>query len=124
MIPTPAQEARDMAHPGDIVDFMVQQTKVNFATASATLDPNHGDVADTIIALACGHSAATVRDDDINQANVSSCVVSPLDLSVPEKVRLCHDRDGHPSKNNHHEIFQARKGRGYPPNFLALLDHF
>ena len=55
---------------------------------------------------------------------MGSCDVSPLDLSVAEQVRLCHDRDGHPSKNKHREIFQARKGRGYPPNFLALLDHF
>ena len=124
MIPTSVQEAHDMAYPGDIVDFVVQQTKVDFATASATLDAYHGDVVDTIVALTCGADAAVARDDDIIQAKVSSCDVSPVDLSVAEQVRLCHDRDGHPSKNKHREIFQARKGRGYPPNFLALLDHF
>ena len=41
---------------------------------------------------------------------------------MAEQVRLCHDRDGHPSKNKHREIIQARKGHGYPPNFL-LLDY-
>ena len=76
---------------------------------------------DTIIALTCGAGAAAAREDDIIQANVSSCDISPVDLSVAEQVRLCHDRDGHPSENKHREIFQARKGRGYPPNFLALL---
>ena len=70
---------------------------------------------DTIIALACGAGAAAAREDDIIQANASSCDVSSVDLSVAEQVRLCHDRDGHPSKNEHREIFQARKGRGYPP---------
>ena len=113
-----------MAYPGDIVDFVVGQTNVDFATASAALDAYHGDVADAIIALACGASAAAARDSDIIQANVSSCDVSSLDLSVAEQVRLCHDRDGHPSQNNHREISQARKGRGYASNFLALLDHF
>ena len=121
-----------MAYPGDIVDFVVQQTKVDFATASATLDAYHGDVVDTIIALTCGADAAAARDDDIIQANVSSCDVSPVDmssrspvdLSAAEQVRLCHDRDGHPSKNKHRKIFQSRKRRGYPPNFLALIDHF
>ena len=72
----------------------------------------------------CRAGAAAAQEDDINQANVSSCDASPLDLSVAEQVPLCHDCDGHPSKNKHREIFQARKGRGYPPNFLALLDHF
>ena len=43
---------------------------------------------------------------------------------MAEQVRLCYDRDGHPSKNKHREIFQARKGRGYPPIFLELLDPF
>ena len=43
-----------MSYPGDIVDFAVQQTHVDFATASATLDVYHGDVADIMIALACG----------------------------------------------------------------------
>jgi len=124
MIPTSVQEAHDMAYPGDVVDFVVGQTNVDFITASATLDAYNGDVADDIIALACGASAVAARDSDIIQANVGSCDVSPLDLSVAEQVRLCHDRDGHPSKNKHREIFQARKGRGYPPNFLALLDHF
>jgi len=123
MITTSVQEARDMAYPDNIVDFVAGQTNVDFVTASATL-AYHGDVADAIIALACGASAAAARDRDIIQANVSSCDVSPLDLSVAEQARLCHDRDGHPSKNKHREIFQARKGRGYPPNFLALLDHF
>ena len=73
-----------MAYPGDIVDFVVGQTNVDFVTASATLDAYHGDVADAIIALACGASAAAARDSDIIQANVSSCDVSPLDLSVAE----------------------------------------
>ena len=57
MIPTSVQEAHDMAYPGDIMDFVVQQTKVDFATASATLDAYHGDVVDTIVALACGAGA-------------------------------------------------------------------
>jgi hypothetical protein len=100
---------------------VVQQTKVDFPTPSETLDAYHGDVADTIIALACGPGAAAARDDDIIQASVSSCDASPLDLSVAEQVRLCHDSDGHPSKNKHREIFHSRKGRGYPPNFLELL---
>jgi len=104
MIPTSVQEAQDMAYPGDIVDFVVGQTNVDFATASATLDAYHGDVADAIIALACGASTVAARDSDIIQANVSSCDVSPLDLSIAEQVRLCHDRDGHPSKNKHREI--------------------
>ena len=93
------------------MDFVVQQTKVDFATASASLDACHGDVEDRIIAPACGAGAGAARDDDIIQANVSSCNVSPVDLSVTEQVRLCHDCDGHPSKNKHREIFQARKGR-------------
>jgi hypothetical protein len=99
-----------MAYPGDIVDLVVQQTKIDFATASATLHAYHGDVVDTIIALACGAGAAAVREDDIIQANVSSCCtcdVSPLNLSVAEQVLLCHDRDGHPSKNKHREIFAS-----------------
>jgi hypothetical protein len=79
MIPTSVQEAQDMTYPGDIVDFVVGQTNVDFVTASATLDAYHGDVADAIIALACGASAAAARDSDIIQANVSSCDVSPLD---------------------------------------------
>ena len=48
MIPMSVQKAHGMAYPGDILDFVVQQTKVDFATASATLDAYHGDVADTI----------------------------------------------------------------------------
>ena len=51
VIPTSVQETQDMAYPGDTVDFVVGQTKVDFATASATVDAYHGDVADTIIAL-------------------------------------------------------------------------
>ena len=27
--------------------------------------------------------------------------VSPLELSVADQIRLCHDRDGHPSYNTH-----------------------
>ena len=80
IFPKSVQEANDMAYPGDIVDFVVQQTRVDFATASPTLDAYHGDVVDTIIALACGAGAAAAREDDIIQANVISCDVSPLDL--------------------------------------------
>jgi hypothetical protein len=108
-IPKSVQEAHDMAYPGSIVDFVVQQTKVDFGTAIVTLDEYHGHVADTINALACGACVAAVRDDDIIHANVNSCDISALDLSVEEQVRLCHDRDGHPSKNKHRESF--RQGR-------------
>jgi hypothetical protein len=69
VIPTSVQEAQDMAYPGDIVDFVVQQTNIDFPTASANLDAYHGDVADIIIALACGAGAAAARDDDIIQTN-------------------------------------------------------
>ena len=62
-----------MAYLGNIVDFVVQQTKVDFATASTTLDAYHGDVVDTINALTCGAGAAAAREDDIIQAIVSSC---------------------------------------------------
>ena len=65
MIPTSVQEAHDMAYPGVIVDFMVHQTKVDYPTASATLDAHHDDVADTINPLACGAGAAAARDDII-----------------------------------------------------------
>ena len=100
-----------MAYPGDIVDFVVQQTSVDFATASAALDAYHGDVVDTIIALTCGPDAAVARDDDIIQANVSSCDVSPVDLSVAEQVRLCHDRDGHPSKKTSRNLSDKEGSR-------------
>lgn len=128
MSPTSVQDAHDGAYPGDIVDFVVQQTSADFATASATLDAYHGDVVDTIIALTLGPAAAASHDNEVVQANMSQATrpsdVSPLDLPIADQIRLCHDRDGHPSRNKHRAIFTARQGRGFPPNFLALLDHF
>ena len=50
--------------------------------------------------------------------------VSPLELSVADQIRLCHDRDGHPSYNSHLRMYKARQGRGYPANFPSLLAHF
>jgi hypothetical protein len=50
--------------------------------------------------------------------------VSPLELSVADQIRLCHDRDGHPSYNTHLRMYKARQGRGYPANFPSLLAHF
>ena len=81
-------------------------------------------------ASAAEGAAAAAPEDAVVQAQVNinevtrSCDISPLDLSIADRVRLCHDRDGHPSKNKHRQIFLARQGRGFPPNFLALLDHF
>ena len=37
--------------------------------------------------------------------------VSPLELSVADQIRLCHDRDGHPSYNTHLRMYKARQGR-------------
>ena len=128
MSPTSVQEARETAYPGDVVDFVVQQTNADFLTASTTLDAYNGDVVDTIVALKSGPAAAAAPDNATIQANVSNamrpCDISPLDLSIADQVRLCHDRDGHPSKNKHRQIFKARKGRGFPANFLAHLQHF
>ena len=85
-------------------------------------------MVDTIIALNSGPAAAAAPENVVIQANVSnvmrSCDISPLDLSIADQVRLCHDRDGHPSKNKHRQIFKARQGRGFPANFLAHLQHF
>jgi hypothetical protein len=50
--------------------------------------------------------------------------VSPLELSVADQLRLCHDRDGHPSYNTHLRMYKSREGRGYPVNFPSLLAHF
>jgi hypothetical protein len=50
--------------------------------------------------------------------------VSPLELSVADQTRLCHDRDGHPSYNTHLRMYKSREGRGYPANFPSLLAHF
>ena len=50
--------------------------------------------------------------------------MSPLELSVADQIRLCHDRDGHPSYNTHLRMYKARQGRGYPANFPSLLAHF
>ena len=129
MSPTSVLNARDTAYPGDVVDFVVQHMNVDFRNASTTLDAYNGDVVDTIIALKSGPADAAEQEDTVVQAQVSindvmrSCDISPLDLSIADQVRLCYDRDGHPSKNKH-QIFLARQGRGFPPNFLALLDHF
>ena len=92
MSPTSVQEARETAYPGDVVDFVVQQTNVDFQTASTTLDAYNGDVVDTIIALNSGPAAAAAQEDVVIQANVSdvtrSCDISPLDLSIADQVRL------------------------------------
>jgi NACalpha-BTF3-like transcription factor len=128
MSPTSVQEARETAYPGDVVDFVVQHTNADFLTASTTLDAYNGDVVDTIVALKSGPAAAAAPEHVVIQANVSNatrpCDISPLDLSIADQVRLCHDRDGHPSKNKHRQIFKARRGRGFPANFLAHLQHF
>ena len=50
--------------------------------------------------------------------------VSPLELSVADQIRLCHDRDGHPSCNTHLRMYKSQEGRGYPTNFPSLLAHF
>ena len=50
--------------------------------------------------------------------------VSPLELSVADQIRLCHDRDGHPSYNTHLRMYKSREGRKYPANFPSLLAHF
>jgi hypothetical protein len=50
--------------------------------------------------------------------------VSPLELSVADQIRLCHDRDGHPPYNTHLRMYKSREGRGYPVNFPSLLAHF
>ena len=48
--------------------------------------------------------------------------VSPLELSVADQIRLCHDRDGHPSYIT--PLHKSREGREYPANFPSLLAHF
>jgi hypothetical protein len=127
-VPTSVQEAEDIAYPGDVVDIIVQQTGVSFITAAATLAAYQNNVVDSILAIELGPAAVAAPEDNIIQAYASSatrpCDVSPLELSDADSVRLCHDRDGHPSNNKHRQIFKARKGKGFPPNFLALLDHF
>ena len=127
-VPTSVEEAEQMAYSGDVVDIIVQQTDVSFTTAAATLAAYQGNVVDSILAIELGAAAVAAPDDSAIQAYASSatrtCDVSPLELSDADRVRLCHDRDGHPSKNKHRQIFKARKGKGFPPNFLALLDHF
>jgi hypothetical protein len=50
--------------------------------------------------------------------------VSPLELSVADQIRLCHDRDGHPSYNTHLRMYKSRGGQGNPANFSSLLAHF
>jgi hypothetical protein len=50
--------------------------------------------------------------------------VSPLELSVADQIRPCHDRDGLPSYNTHLRMYKSREGRGYPANFPSLLAHF
>ena len=50
--------------------------------------------------------------------------VSPLELCVADQIRLCHDRDGHPSYNTHLRMYKSREGCGYPTNFPSLLAHF
>ena len=50
--------------------------------------------------------------------------VSPLELSVADQIRLCHDRDGHPSYNTHLRMYKARQRLGHPANFPSLLAHF
>ena len=62
--------------------------------------------------VACGRAAS------------QSFEVSPLELCVADQIRLCHDRDGHPSYNTHLRMYKARQGRGYPANFPSLLAHF
>ena len=130
VVPTSVQEALDMEWPGDVVDIVVQQTAVSFSVAAATLAAYQGDVVDTILTLELGPAAVAASAESAMQAPtrsteaVRTCDVSPLELSMADRVRLCHDRDGHPSKNKHRQIFKARQGRGFPPNFLALLDHF
>ena len=42
MSPTSVQEAHETAYPGDVVDFVVQQTNADFLTASTTLDAYNG----------------------------------------------------------------------------------
>ena len=126
--PTSVQEAIETGYPGDVVDIVAQQAGVSFSVASATLDAYDGDVVDAILALEHGPAAAAAPNTTIIQAQTSTvtptCEISPLDLSMAEQVRLCHDRDGHPSRNKHKEIFKARQGKGFPPRFLTLLDHF
>jgi hypothetical protein len=58
------------------------------------------------------------------RAVIQPSEVSPLELSVADQIRLCHDRDGHPSYNTHLRMYKSRKGRGYPSNFPSLLAHF
>jgi hypothetical protein len=58
------------------------------------------------------------------RAASQSSEVSPLELSVADHIRLCHDRDGHPSYNTHLRMYKSREGRGYPANFPSLLAHF
>ena len=128
--PTSVQEAHETEYPGDVVDIVAQQTGVSFLEASATLDAYHGDVVDAILALEHGPAAVAAPNTSTIAVTAHASTVtrtseiSPLDLSVAEQVRLCHDRDGHPSRNKHREIFKARQGRGFPPNFLRFLDHF
>jgi hypothetical protein len=50
--------------------------------------------------------------------------VSPLELCDADQIRLCHDRDGHPSYSTHLRMYKSREGRGYPANFPSLLAHF
>jgi hypothetical protein len=50
--------------------------------------------------------------------------VSPRELSVVDQIRLCHDRDGHPSYNTHLRMYKSRGGRGYLANFPSRLAYF
>jgi hypothetical protein len=47
--------------------------------------------------------------------------VSPLELSVADHKRLCHDRDGHPSYNTRLRMYKSQEGREYPANYPSLL---
>jgi hypothetical protein len=75
--------------------------------------------------VSIGYPTSVVKSPvDCTRAASQPVEVSPLELSVADQIRLCHDRDGHPSYNTHLRMYTARKGRGYLANFPSLLAHF
>ena len=51
--------------------------------------------------------------------------VSPLELSVADQIRLCHDRDGHPSYNTHLRMYDAAPllAAGVAPRLVHSPQH-
>jgi hypothetical protein len=102
-----------------------QDTKSNFALAR-TLTPSRCESTAGIPAHQNPFAALLNIPENVACTRAASqpSEVSPLELSVADQIRLCHDRDGHPSYNTHLRMYKSREGRGYPANFPSLFAHF